>query len=157
MNKILQGTIIGGILVAGFVSVWALVWIPYKQTRDFETCLADSAATLERKNAEIRAHIEDLEQQKTTAQQQADTKLAEFLKENPEPKKRSAVECSGRKDFSQQFTCIDNGFSDWNNMQYELFDEVRNLDGQIENIQSDFEKVEKEKAENDEVCYKKFK
>lgn len=176
MNKVLQNTLIVGIVVVSFSLLWALVWVPYAKDRDFEACLSDVENTLERKHAEIESHIADLERQKIIAQKEADEKLEVFLRENPEPKYDVKVKnnLSVPKNYSGYATWDDISKNTteedlqksrqflekrdkWNLERESIVSEAKSLEDQIQNIKTDLQKVEKEKGESDETCYKKFK
>lgn len=168
MDKTLRNVVVVGILAASFSLLWTLVYLPYKREYDLNNCLVKSESTLERKHSEIQSHIDDLERQKTAAQGEADKKLQEFLKDNPEPRELSDSECGDSsnecKNTSTRLSylacmnsCKDNGRSSWNMKKRSIHDSVRDIGGQIENISSDFEKIEKEKEESDNECYRRFK
>lgn len=176
MSKTLQNVIVVGIVVVSFSLLWALVWTPYKHDRDLKICLSDAKNTLERKKSEIQSHIAELEQQKAIAQKEADANLEVFLRENPEPKYDVKVKnnFSVSKNYSGYATWDDilkntteedlqksgqflEKRDKWNLERESIVSEVKSLEDQMQNIKPDLQKVEKEKGESEDVCYKRFK
>lgn len=162
MDRALRGVVIFGILLISISIAYHFIYSPYKRDKNFNQCLQDSENTLTRKHQEITGHIGDLEKEKTIVEQEANIKLAEFLRENPEPKDDSLNKTgtSGgafHSSYGRLKGIITGEHYNWEKRKDNIFSISREIGGRIRDITTDYKKIEAEKKIEDEICYKKFK
>jgi hypothetical protein len=164
-DKLLRNVIITGIIIVSFSISYYFFYIPFYKNYNFNKCLKESEETLVQKKQEINSHIDDLEKKKTVAQQEAESDLSFFLENNPEPdinlypmnngyipKDNSYFELKKSVNWANL-----NTKAKWQSDKDAIFSIVRQIESQIRNIQTDYKKIENEKKNADEICYKKFK
>ncbi|MFZ5982257.1 MAG: hypothetical protein ACOYS2_01615, partial [Patescibacteria group bacterium] len=158
MDKTLRNFIIVGIIAFSLASIFYFVYFPYKEKYDLNKCLESVEVTFSRKNSEITGHIADLEKQKEMAQKEADEKAEEFIKNNPRPEFK-LLKVSGQTSTYQELKergITNKEYLEWVNTKNDFFSPILKIDEQIRIIRSDYEKIEKEKEEDERTCYKKY-
>lgn len=140
-----------------FVSsvAYFFAYIPYRKTHDFNKCLSDSANNLLQQQIAINKQIDDLQKQKDTATADANNKLTEFLKNNPEPPQDNSSSLSGIARLNSVFS---GKHYQWVQNKNSIFDTVNNLGHQIGDLENKRDNtIQTNKKVDDEACYKRYK
>jgi len=151
-DNIVRLILVSGFLIIVFSIAYSFFYLPYKKNQNFEQCLKNSEDTLAQKQQEINERIEKLEKEKEIAQAEADQKRAEFIKNNPEPKKvkyENIFEEFKNRKSDPWFKWID---------QYDSFLlPTRDFGWKTNGLRKDLEIIQEEKKTNEDVCYKKYR
>jgi len=161
------------LLMFAISGAYYLVYLPFKKNYDFNKCLSNSADNLLRQQIEINNNIDALEKSKKEASTEADNKLAEFLKNNPEPPKdagyqttldrylqqKGSSNTADYDDLYNRFKSISSGkHYQWVQQKDSIFESVNSMGRQIGELEKKRDNViEAKKKANDDACFKRYK
>jgi uncharacterized membrane-anchored protein YhcB (DUF1043 family) len=164
-DKLLRNVLIFGILIISISIGYYLLVKPLAKNYALNKCLKNSQDYFNQKQNEISSHLENLNKEKEIIQKEVDEKIESFYQNNAEPRIEDYPIKDKKSEGIFEATMIKMGLSeeylekknDYENKRNKIREPLMKIENNIKLIKNNYNKLDKEKDEMENHCYKRYK